>query len=85
MFVWAPVPERFRHLGSVEFSKLLLAKAKVAVAPGLGFGEHGDGHVRIALVENNHRIRQALRGIRGFLQGDNAGPAVEASAELAGA
>lgn len=72
MFVWAPIPEKFRHLGSVEFSKLLLAKAKVAVAPGLGFGEHGDGHVRIALVENNHRIRQALRGIRGFLAGDNA-------------
>src|SRR3712207_9560774 len=73
MFVWAPIPERFRHLGSVEFSKLLLAKAKVAVAPGLGFGEHGDGHVRIALVENGHRIRQALRGVRAFLQGDNAG------------
>ena len=64
MFIWAPIPERFRQLGSVEFSKLLLAKAKVAVAPGLGFGEHGDGHVRIALVENNHRIRQALRGIK---------------------
>ena len=80
MFVWAPVPERFRHLGSVEFSKLLLARAKVAVAPGLGFGEHGDGHVRIALVENGQRIRQALRGIRGFLQGDNAGPVVEAPA-----
>jgi alanine-synthesizing transaminase len=76
MFVWAPVPERFRHLGSVEFSKLLLARAKVAVAPGLGFGEHGDGHVRIALVENGQRIRQALRGIRVFLQGDNAGPVV---------
>ena len=60
--------ERFRHLGCVEFSKLLLARAKVAVAPGIGFGEHGDGHVRIALVENNHRIRQALRGIRSFLQ-----------------
>ena len=74
MFLWAPIPEKFRHLGSVEFSKLLLARAKVAVAPGLGFGEHGDGHVRIALVENNQRIRQALRGIRGFLQGDNLGP-----------
>jgi alanine-synthesizing transaminase len=74
MFLWAPIPERFRHLGSVGFSKLLLEKAKVAVAPGLGFGEHGDDHVRIALVENNHRIRQALRGIRGFLAGDNAAP-----------
>ncbi|MBR0644230.1 LL-diaminopimelate aminotransferase [Plastoroseomonas hellenica] len=81
MFLWAPIPEKFRHLGSVGFSKLLLEKSKVAVAPGLGFGEHGDGHVRIALVENNHRIRQALRGIRSFLQGDNAGP-VEAEPEL---
>jgi alanine-synthesizing transaminase len=77
MFLWAPVPERFRHLGSVGFSKLLLEKAKVAVAPGLGFGEHGDEHVRIALVENNHRIRQALRGIRSFLAGDNAAPVDE--------
>ena len=79
MFLWAPIPERFRHLGSVGFSKLLLEKAKVAVAPGLGFGEHGDEHVRIALVENNHRIRQALRGIKTFLSGDNAAP-VEADA-----
>lgn len=78
MFLWAPIPEKFRHLGSVEFSKLLLAKAKVAVAPGIGFGEHGDGHVRIAMVENNHRIRQALRGIRTFLQGDNVAPVEEA-------
>ncbi len=74
MFLWAPIPEKFRHLGSVGFSKLLLEKSKVAVAPGLGFGEHGDGHVRIALVENNARIRQALRGIKTFLAGDNAGP-----------
>ncbi|TCI00382.1 LL-diaminopimelate aminotransferase [Roseococcus sp. SYP-B2431] len=77
MFLWAPIPERFRHLGSVGFSKLLLEKAKVAVAPGIGFGEHGDGHVRIAMVENNHRIRQALRGIRTFLQGDNVAPVEE--------
>jgi alanine-synthesizing transaminase len=77
MFLWAPIPERFRHLGSVGFSKLLLEKAKVAVAPGLGFGEHGDEHVRIALVENNHRIRQALRGIKSFLAGDNAAPVDE--------
>ena len=77
MFIWAPIPERFRHLGSVEFSKLLLARAKVAVAPGIGFGEHGDDHVRIALVENNHRIRQGLRGIRSFLQGDNAAPPMD--------
>jgi alanine-synthesizing transaminase len=77
MFAWAPIPERFAHLGSVEFSKLLLAKAKVAVAPGIGFGEHGDGHVRIAFVENNHRLRQAIRNIKGFLQADNGGPVDE--------
>jgi alanine-synthesizing transaminase len=75
MFAWAPIPPRFAHLGSLEFSKQLLARARVAVAPGIGFGEHGDGHVRIALVENTHRLRQALRSIRGFLQQDNAGPA----------
>lgn len=82
MFLWAPIPERFRHLGSVGFSKLLLEKAKVAVAPGLGFGEHGDEHVRIALVENNHRIRQALRGIKSFLAGDNAAPVDEKQEEV---
>ena len=71
MFAWAPIPERYAHLGSVEFSKLLLARAKVAVAPGIGFGEHGDGHVRIALVENAQRLRQAVRNIRGFLQADS--------------
>ncbi len=75
MFAWAPIPPRFAHLGSVAFAKLLMARAKVAVAPGIGFGEHGDGHVRIALVENNHRLRQALRNIRGFLATDNAAPA----------
>ncbi|PZP47671.1 MAG: LL-diaminopimelate aminotransferase [Azospirillum brasilense] len=82
MFVWAPIPERFAHLGSVEFSKLLLARAKVAVAPGIGFGEYGDGHVRIATVENAQRIRQALRGIRSFLTADNGGPSTDTSAEL---
>ncbi|MCZ8142898.1 MAG: LL-diaminopimelate aminotransferase [Acetobacteraceae bacterium] len=84
MFLWAPIPERFRHLGSVGFSKLLLEKAKVAVAPGLGFGEHGDEHVRIALVENSHRIRQALRGIKTFLGGDNAAPQ-DASSDMVNA
>ncbi len=68
MFAWAPIPAKYAHLGSVEFSKLLLARAKVAVAPGLGFGEHGDTHVRIAFVENTQRLRQAVRNIRGFLQ-----------------
>jgi alanine-synthesizing transaminase len=67
MFAWAPIPDRFRNLGSLEFSKLLIEKADVAVAPGLGFGEHGDGHVRIALVENEQRIRQAARNIGRFL------------------
>ncbi len=83
MFLWAPIPERFRHMGSVDFSKLLLAKAKVAVAPGIGFGEHGDGHVRIALVENTQRIRQALRGIKSFLTADNAGPVDAVSVDAA--
>ncbi len=77
MFAWAPIPPRFAHLGSVEFSKLLLAKAKVAVAPGIGFGEYGDSHVRIAFVENQHRLRQAIRNIRGFLLADNGGPVDE--------
>ncbi len=67
MFAWAPIPPAFAHLGSIEFSKLLLTEAKVAVSPGLGFGEHGDGHVRIALVENRHRTRQAARSIKAFL------------------
>jgi alanine-synthesizing transaminase len=67
MFVWAPLPPPFRHLGSLEFSKLLLAEAEVAVAPGVGFGEHGDGFVRIGLVENVHRTRQAIRNIKAFL------------------
>jgi alanine-synthesizing transaminase len=66
MFAWVPIPDRFRSLGSLEFSKLLIEKADVAVAPGIGFGEHGDGHVRLALVENEQRIRQAARGVRRF-------------------
>ena len=67
MFAWAPIPERFGNLGSVEFSKLLLSDAKVAVAPGLGFGEYGEGYVRIALVENRERLRQAVRNIKRFM------------------
>ena len=67
MFAWAPIPPAFQHLGSIEFSKLLLSEARVAVAPGIGFGEHGDGHVRIGLVENVHRTRQAIRNIKAFL------------------
>ncbi|TPI15753.1 LL-diaminopimelate aminotransferase [Mesorhizobium sp. B4-1-3] len=67
MFAWAPIPEQFRQLGSLEFSKLLIEHADVAVAPGIGFGEHGDDYVRVALVENEHRIRQAARNIKKFL------------------
>ncbi len=74
MFAWAPIPPRYAHLGSLEFSKLLMEKAKVAVAPGIGFGEYGDSHVRIALVENTHRLRQALRNIRHFLATDSTVP-----------
>ena len=66
MFAWVPIPEKFAHLGSLEFSKLLIEKADVAVAPGIGFGEHGDAYLRLALVENEQRIRQAARGIRRF-------------------
>ena len=68
MFAWAPIPKPFAHLGSLEFSKLLLKHAQVAVSPGIGFGEYGDSHVRIALVENRHRTRQAAKNIRAFLR-----------------
>lgn len=71
MFVWARIPDPFRHMGSLEFSKLLLKEAKVAVSPGIGFGEGGDEFVRFALVENEHRTRQALRGIRKVLNLDD--------------
>jgi len=64
MFVWARIPDRYRHLGSVEFSKFLIKEAQVAVSPGLGFGEYGDDFVRFALIENNMRINQAVRGLR---------------------
>jgi alanine-synthesizing transaminase len=68
MFVWAPIPEKFRGMGSLEFAKLILEKALVAVSPGIGFGELGEGHVRFALIENNHRTRQALAEIKKFLK-----------------
>ncbi|MBI1211239.1 MAG: LL-diaminopimelate aminotransferase [Alphaproteobacteria bacterium] len=80
MFAWAPIPEQFRPLGSLEFSKLLLQHAKVAVAPGAGFGEYGEGHVRIALVENEQRIRQAARNVRKFL---SAGPGIQEAKDAA--
>ncbi|MCC0001724.1 MAG: LL-diaminopimelate aminotransferase [Methylobacteriaceae bacterium] len=68
MFAWVPIPEQFKELGSLEFSKLLIEKADVAVAPGIGFGEHGDGYLRLALVENEQRIRQAARNMRKFFE-----------------
>lgn len=67
MFVWAKIPDRFQNIGSLEFSRLLLDKAKVAVAPGIGFGDYGEGYIRFALVENDQRIRQAVRGIKKLL------------------
>ncbi len=67
MFAWAPVPDPFKAMGSVEFAKLLIEKASIAVSPGLGFGEYGEGFIRIALVENEHRIRQAARNLKKFL------------------
>ena len=68
MFVWAEIPEPFKRIGSLEFAKLLIKEAKVAVSPGIGFGEYGDGYVRFALVENEHRIRQAVKGIKQAIQ-----------------
>ena len=70
MFVWAPIPEAYKHMGSLEFSKKLLEEAKVAVSPGVGFGEYGDDHVRFGLIENEHRTRQAIRGIRDMFRND---------------
>ena len=68
MFAWAPLPEKFREVGSMQFATLLVEKSGVVVAPGIGFGEHGEGYVRIAMVENEQRIRQAARGVRRFLE-----------------
>ena len=68
MFVWAEIPDPYKEMGSLEFSKFLLKEAEVAVSPGVGFGELGDGHVRFALVENEHRTRQALRNLRAIFQ-----------------
>jgi alanine-synthesizing transaminase len=73
MFVWAKIPEQFQNMGSLEFSKFLLKEAKVAVSPGIGFGQYGDDHVRFSLIENEHRTRQAIRGIKQMFK--NASPA----------
>lgn len=68
MFVWAPIPDKYKHLGSLEFSKMLLTEAEIAVSPGIGFGQYGDTHVRIALIENRQRIRQAMRNLKDFMK-----------------
>lgn len=70
MFVWAPIPDKYKEMGSLEFTKKLLKDAKVAVSPGIGFGEYGDDHVRFSLIENEHRTRQAIRGIREMFRKD---------------
>ncbi|HWK69707.1 MAG TPA: alanine transaminase [Burkholderiaceae bacterium] len=74
MYIWAKIPEAYQHLGSLEFSKRLLADAKVAVSPGIGFGEYGDDYVRFALIENEQRTRQAVRGIKDMFRKDGVGP-----------
>jgi alanine-synthesizing transaminase len=71
MFVWAKIPEAYREMGSIEFAKKLIIDAKVAVSPGIGFGQYGDDHIRFSLIENEHRTRQALRSIRNMLKKDN--------------
>lgn len=81
MFIWAPIPERFKEMGSLEFSKQLLQNADVAVAPGIGFGKYGEGYVRIALVENKQRIRQACKNIKKFLESENK-PKVKSAKEI---
>jgi alanine-synthesizing transaminase len=71
MYIWAKIPERYAAMGSLEFAKLLMEKAKVCVSPGIGFGDHGDDHVRFALIENEGRIRQAVRGIKAMFKADD--------------
>jgi len=70
MFVWAEIPDQYKEMGSLEFAKKLLLEARVAVSPGIGFGEYGDDHVRFSLIENEQRTRQAVRGIREMLRKD---------------
>jgi alanine-synthesizing transaminase len=79
MYIWARIPQHYRALGSLEFARQLLDKAKVCVSPGIGFGDHGDDHVRFALIENESRIRQAIRGIRAMFKADGVAPAAQAA------
>lgn len=84
MYVWAEIPEPYQHMGSLEFSKKLLAEAKVAVSPGVGFGEYGDDHVRFAMIENEQRTRQAVRGIKEMFRKDGlVKPSASAHGEAA--
>jgi alanine-synthesizing transaminase len=84
MYVWAEIPEPYKHMGSLEFAKKLLAEAKVAVSPGVGFGEYGDGHVRFAMIENEQRTRQAVRGIKEMFRKDGlVKPSASAHGEAA--
>ena len=73
MYIWAKIPPHYAALGSLEFARQLLEKAKVCVSPGIGFGDHGDDHVRFALIENEGRIRQAVRGIKAMFKADGVG------------
>ncbi len=82
MFVWIQIPEQYRHMGSLDFCKKLLKEAKVAVAPGIGFGQYGDDHVRFGLIENEHRTRQAVRGIRDMFRKDAKQNSSEEQARL---
>jgi alanine-synthesizing transaminase len=80
MYIWAEIPVPYQAMGSLEFAKKVLADAKVAVSPGVGFGDYGDNHVRFALIENEHRIRQAVRGIKEMLRKDGKVPLPRAAA-----
>jgi alanine-synthesizing transaminase len=80
MYVWAKIPDAYADLGSLEFAKRLLARAKVSVSPGIGFGEFGDGHVRFALIENEARTRQAIRGVKQMFREDGLLGAAQVSA-----
>jgi alanine-synthesizing transaminase len=76
MYIWAKIPDFYAKMGSIEFAKRLLKEAKIAVSPGIGFGDYGDGHVRIALIENEHRLRQAARGVKEMFRKDGVQPGV---------
>ena len=80
MYIWAEIPEPYKAMGSLEFAKKVLTEAKVAVSPGIGFGDYGDDHVRFALIENEHRIKQAVRGIKDMFRKDGLIPAARAAA-----